>query len=89
LQEQYPQIGDVRGLGAMVAMELVNDPQTKEPAPELTGKLVDAARKHGLLLLKAGLYSNVIRVLVPLVATDTDISEAMNALKASFTDVIG
>ncbi|MCU0515207.1 MAG: 4-aminobutyrate--2-oxoglutarate transaminase [Anaerolineae bacterium] len=88
LQQQYPQIGDVRGLGAMVAMELVDDPQTKAPAPQLTTRLVEAARGHGLLLLKAGLYSNVLRVLVPLVATDADLEAGLRALRAAFRDVL-
>jgi 4-aminobutyrate aminotransferase / (S)-3-amino-2-methylpropionate transaminase / 5-aminovalerate transaminase len=86
MQQRYPQIGDVRGLGSMVAMELVHD--AKSPAPELTSRIVDAARHHGLLLLKAGLYANVIRVLVPLVATERDIDEALQALEAAFQEVL-
>ncbi len=76
-QERIPQIGDVRGLGAMVAMELVNDPTSKEPAPELAQRVIDEARRRGLLLLKAGLYGNVVRVLVPLVATDQEIDKGL------------
>jgi len=88
LQQRYPQIGDVRGLGPMVAMELVNDPQSKDPAPQMTTNIINAARENGLLMLKAGLYNNVIRVLVPLVATQHDIEQAMNALEHSFAQVI-
>jgi len=66
LQTRHAQIGDVRGLGAMLAIELVRDPQSKEPAPELADRMVVAAREQGLILLKAGLYGNVIRILVPL-----------------------
>jgi 4-aminobutyrate aminotransferase / (S)-3-amino-2-methylpropionate transaminase / 5-aminovalerate transaminase len=80
-QRRYPRIGDVRGLGAMVAMEFVSDPQTKTPAPQLATAVVDAARQNGLLLLKAGLYGNVIRALVPLVASDHDLDEAFAALE--------
>jgi 4-aminobutyrate aminotransferase/(S)-3-amino-2-methylpropionate transaminase len=76
-QERIPQVGDVRGLGAMVAMELVNDPASKEPAPELAQRVIDGARQRGLLLLKAGLYGNVVRVLVPLVATDQEIDKGL------------
>ncbi|MBC7870099.1 MAG: 4-aminobutyrate--2-oxoglutarate transaminase [Chitinophagaceae bacterium] len=87
-QQRYPQIGDVRGLGPMVAMELVNDPQSKDPAPQMTTNIINAARENGLLMLKAGLYNNVIRVLVPLVATQQDIDQAMNALEHSLAQVL-
>jgi 4-aminobutyrate aminotransferase/(S)-3-amino-2-methylpropionate transaminase len=88
-QLRYPQIGDVRGIGPMIAMELVNDPDTKEPAPELASRVVDEARERGLLLLKAGLYANVIRVLVPLVATERDMSDALAALDDALASVLG
>jgi 4-aminobutyrate aminotransferase/(S)-3-amino-2-methylpropionate transaminase len=76
-QERHPQIGDVRGLGAMLAIELVDDPATKRPAAELATKVVEAAADRGLLLLKSGIYSNCIRVLVPLVITDAQLDEAL------------
>jgi 4-aminobutyrate aminotransferase / (S)-3-amino-2-methylpropionate transaminase / 5-aminovalerate transaminase len=76
-QERHPGIGDVRGLGAMLAIELVGDPATKQPAPELATKVVEAAAERGLLLLKSGIYSNCIRVLVPLVITDAQLDEAL------------
>ena len=76
-QERHPEIGDVRGLGAMLAIELVDDPETKRPAPELATKVVEAAAERGLLLLKSGIYSNCIRVLVPLVITDAQLDEAL------------
>ena len=88
LQARIPQIGDVRGLGPMIAMELVSDPQSKEPAPELTQRVVESARSRGLLLMKAGLYGNVIRVLVPLVATENDINEALAALSGALEEVL-
>lgn len=66
LQARHKQVGDVRGLGAMLAVELVRDPDSKEPAPELADRMVAAAREGGLILLKAGLYGNVVRILVPL-----------------------
>lgn len=88
LQTRHPQIGDVRGIGPMVAMELVRDRATKEPAPELATRLVEAARARGLLLMKAGLYTNVIRCLVPLVATDKDIEEGLHALEGAFAEVL-
>jgi 4-aminobutyrate aminotransferase / (S)-3-amino-2-methylpropionate transaminase / 5-aminovalerate transaminase len=77
-QERFPAIGDVRGLGAMLALELVRDRDTKEPAPELATAVVEAAAERGLLLLKSGIYSNCIRVLCPLVLTDAELDEALS-----------
>jgi 4-aminobutyrate aminotransferase/(S)-3-amino-2-methylpropionate transaminase len=76
-QQRWPSIGDVRGLGAMLALELVHDPQTKNPAPELATKIVERAAERGLLVLKSGIYSNCIRVLVPLVISDAQLDEAL------------
>jgi 4-aminobutyrate aminotransferase/(S)-3-amino-2-methylpropionate transaminase len=78
-QERHPQIGDVRGLGAMLAVEYVQDPQTKEPAPELASRVAEEAAERGLLLLKAGVHSNCNRVLCPLVITDSELAEALDA----------
>lgn len=77
-QQSWPQIGDVRGVGAMRAIELVKDPLTREPAPELASRVVEAATARGLLLLKAGPYGNCIRVLVPLVISDAELDEALD-----------
>ncbi len=76
-QERWDAIGDVRGLGAMLAIELVHDRETKDPAPELASKVVEAAADRGLLLLKSGIYSNCIRVLVPLVIAEAELEEAL------------
>ncbi len=76
-QERFAAIGDVRGLGAMLGMEFVLDRETKAPAPELATAVVEEAARNGLLLLKCGLYSNVIRVLVPLVISDAELDEAL------------
>jgi len=78
-QRRHPQIGDVRGLGAMLAIELVEDRTTKKPAPELASAVAAAAAARGLLLLKAGTHSNCIRVLCPLVISDTELDEALGA----------
>ena len=78
-QERHPQIGDVRGLGAMLAIEYVRDPATKEPAPELASRVAEEAAQRGLLLLKAGTYSNCNRVLCPLTITDSELDEALGA----------
>jgi 4-aminobutyrate aminotransferase/(S)-3-amino-2-methylpropionate transaminase len=78
-QRRHAQIGDVRGLGAMLAIELVEDRESKRPAPELASAVTEAAAERGLLLLKAGTYSNCIRVLCPLVIGDSELDEALGA----------
>jgi 4-aminobutyrate aminotransferase/(S)-3-amino-2-methylpropionate transaminase len=76
-QERWPEIGDVRGLGAMLAIELVKDPATKEPDADKASAVVTAAAERGLLLLKSGIYANCIRVLAPLVLSDAELDEAL------------
>jgi 4-aminobutyrate aminotransferase/(S)-3-amino-2-methylpropionate transaminase len=78
-QERWPQVGHVRGLGAMLAIELVRDPDTKEPAADLASAVTAAAFDRGLMLLKSGISSNCIRVLTPLVLTDAELDEALDA----------
>jgi 4-aminobutyrate aminotransferase / (S)-3-amino-2-methylpropionate transaminase / 5-aminovalerate transaminase len=87
-QERHPQIGDVRGLGAMLAIEYVRDPATKEPAPELAARVAEEAAQRGLLLLKAGTYSNCNRVLCPLVITDSELDEALGAWEDALDTVL-
>ena len=88
-QERWPQIGDVRGLGAMLAIELVSDPATRQPDPDTATAVVETAAERGLLLLKSGIYANCIRVLAPLVLTDAELDEALgvweDALDATLT----
>lgn len=81
-------IGDVRGLGAMCAVELVKDKASGEPAPELTSALLKAANERGLILLSCGTYGNVIRFLVPLTASDDLVREGMDVFEAALTDAI-
>jgi len=88
-QERFAAIGDVRGLGAMLALELVEDRATKQPAPELATAVADAALQRGLLLLKAGIYSNCIRVLCPLVITDAELEVALGVWEVALESVIG
>lgn len=87
-QERHPQIGDVRGLGAMLAIEYVHDPATKEPAPDLASRVAEEAAQRGLLLLKAGTYSNCNRVLCPLVITDSELDEALGAWEDALDAVL-
>jgi len=88
-QERHEEIGDVRGLGAMLAIELVRDRERKEPAPELAEAVVREAARRGLLLLTAGLHGNCIRVLVPLVIADAELEEALEVWETALADVLG
>jgi 4-aminobutyrate aminotransferase / (S)-3-amino-2-methylpropionate transaminase / 5-aminovalerate transaminase len=87
LYEQYPVIGDVRGLGAMVGMELVVDRKTKEPATALTKQLVARCREKGLLMISAGTYSNIIRPLMPLVITDEQLEKGLSIIEESLSEL--
>jgi 4-aminobutyrate aminotransferase/(S)-3-amino-2-methylpropionate transaminase len=81
IQERHPDfVGDVRGRGAMLAMELVTDPESRAPDKERTGRIVEAALQEGLLLLTAGQYTNVIRTLMPFVITDEELEEGLSIL---------
>jgi 4-aminobutyrate aminotransferase/(S)-3-amino-2-methylpropionate transaminase len=88
-EARYEAIGDVRGVGAMLAIELVQDRHTKQPAPELATAVVDEAAARGLLLLKAGVYGNVIRVLLPLVIADAELDEALDVWEESLEAALG
>ncbi len=88
-QQRWDAIGDVRGLGAMLAIELVHDRGTKDPAPELASAVVEAASERGLLLLKSGIYSNCIRVLVPLVISESELDEALGVWEDALGSVLG
>ena len=88
-QERYEEVGDVRGLGAMLAIELVADRATKEPTAEVATAIVEAAAERGLLLLKSGIYSNCIRVLTPLVITDAELDEALDVWEQAIEHTLG
>jgi 4-aminobutyrate aminotransferase/(S)-3-amino-2-methylpropionate transaminase len=80
LQEACPLVGDVRGVGAMQAVELVRDRATKEPADTETAAVVSVARERGVLLISAGTYGNVIRFLFPLTITDAELDEGLEVV---------
>jgi 4-aminobutyrate aminotransferase/(S)-3-amino-2-methylpropionate transaminase len=88
-QARWPRIGDVRGLGAMLAIELVHDPVSKDPAPDLALAAIDAALARGLILLKAGIAGNCIRVLCPLTIEDAVLEEALDAWEDALAAVLG
>lgn len=83
LAEKYDCIGDIRGLGAMSAIELVKDRETKEADKELTQRIVKEANKRGLLLLSAGVFGNVLRILMPIVITDEQLEEGLAIFEAA------
>lgn len=83
IQQQVSIVGDVRGLGAMLVMELVKDRETKEPDPDSTVQITLEALKRGVIIIRAGLYSNCIRLLPPLNLSDDEIDEGMTVVKAA------
>jgi 4-aminobutyrate aminotransferase/(S)-3-amino-2-methylpropionate transaminase len=88
LAEKFAVIGEVRGLGAMVGMELVRDRRTKEPAPDLTKAIQQEALRRGLIFASAGLYGNVIRFLLPLTTPEDAVQEGLSVLEEAFKAVV-
>ena len=86
-QKALPLIGEVRGLGAMRAIELVRSRDTREPAKEETERVLRYCHEHGLILISSGTYGNVLRLLVPLVITDEQFEEGMNVVQAALSSV--
>jgi 4-aminobutyrate aminotransferase len=87
MQERHELIGEVRGMGPMIGIELVRDRVSKEPAAEEAGRVVGLARERGLMLMGAGIYSNVVRILVPLVVSDEDLRAGLDILDGCLADV--
>lgn len=86
-QSRWELVSEVRGLGAMQALELVRSRTTREPAGDETKQVSQYCYEHGLVTITAGSYSNVIRLLMPLVLTDTQMDEALNVLEAALAHV--
>jgi 4-aminobutyrate aminotransferase / (S)-3-amino-2-methylpropionate transaminase / 5-aminovalerate transaminase len=86
-QRRWPIVGDVRGLGGMQAIELVKSQETKSPATEETKLIAQYCYEHGLITITAGSYSNVIRVLVPLIASNDQIDEGLDVLESALAAV--
>jgi 4-aminobutyrate aminotransferase/(S)-3-amino-2-methylpropionate transaminase len=84
---QYAVIGQVRGLGTMLALELVKDRQSKEPAPELAKKVTTYCHQHGLILLDCGTLGNNLRTLMPLVITDEQLERGLAILERGLEQV--
>jgi 4-aminobutyrate aminotransferase-like enzyme len=85
-KDKYKVIGDVRGKGLMQGIELVEDRKTKEPAPKRTTKLLEAAKKHGLLIGKGGLYGNVIRMAPSMLISEAEVDDAMTRLDKALAE---
>jgi 4-aminobutyrate aminotransferase/(S)-3-amino-2-methylpropionate transaminase len=89
LQRKYPQLGDIRALGSMVAVELVKDPQTKEPFKDAVAIAIEECFKRGLLIMGAGIFGNVIRFLPPVVITDEQLDKGLDILAEVLDAILG
>ncbi len=88
LQQRFPGIGDVRGMGLMQGVELVKDRQTKEPDPQGTNRLMEATRKRGLLIGKGGLYGNSLRIAPPMIVNKGQVDDALRILAEGLQEAI-
>lgn len=77
------QIGEIRGLGAMIGLEFTDDPETKNPAPGIVGRIIEQAASRGVVAVHCGIYKNVLRHLVPLVITDEQLDEGLDVLTSA------
>jgi 4-aminobutyrate aminotransferase-like enzyme len=80
-------MGDVRGMGLMQGIELVEDRKTKEPSPKKTLALMEAAKQHGLLIGKGGLYGNVLRIAPSLLITKGEVDDGCRRLEKALAEV--
>jgi len=86
-QKKWFLVGDVRGLGGMCAIELVRNAETREPADSETKEIAKYCYEHGLVMITAGTFNNVIRILVPLVVTDQQLNEGLDVIEAALATV--
>ncbi len=87
-QREIPKVGDVRGLGSMIAIEFVKDRTTREPDPDAVAKISSYCLQHGVITMRAGLYTNCVRLLMPLVITDEQLQEGLAVLDAAVRSVL-
>jgi 4-aminobutyrate aminotransferase / (S)-3-amino-2-methylpropionate transaminase / 5-aminovalerate transaminase len=85
----HPNVGEVRGLGMMIGVELVRDRESREPAPELVGRIVVEAMRRGVLVLGGGIHGNVLSLSPPFVTTDEQLAHALEVLAAAFAGLQG
>lgn len=88
MMDKYPFIGDVRGMGMMQGVELVEDRKTKEPAAGKAAQLMELAKKEGLLLGKGGRWGNVIRIAPPMLISESDLAEGCKQLDRAFAAIV-
>ena len=86
IAEKVPAIGEVRGLGPMLALELVADRESRKPDGDLAKRATELARERGLILLACGMYGNVLRLLPPLIDADEELEEGLNILEGVLVD---
>ncbi len=89
LEHAFPGVGEVRGLGAMMAIELVKDRESRQPDADTAARICAAALERGLILIRCGMHGNTIRILVPLNASAEELEVGFNAMRASFEAVYG
>ncbi len=85
---KYGIVGDVRGMGAMIGLEIVTDQETKKPNPQAADAIIKYCYNHGLLIESAGTYSHVLRFLAPLVITDEQLESGLDIIEAAIKEVI-
>jgi len=83
IAREVPAVGEIRGVGAMVGVEMVRDRNTREPAPEFVSRLIGNAANQGVVAVSCGIYKNVLRHLTPLVITDRELEEGLDVLAES------
>ncbi len=83
ISSRVPEVGDIRGLGAMIGVEMVKDRATKEPDGAYVSRLMAETQRRGLITVNCGIYHNVLRHLVPLVITDEQLEESLDVLAES------
>ena len=86
-KKRFAFIGDVRGMGLMQGIEVVEDRRTKEPSPKKTLALLEAAKKHGLLIGKGGLYGNVIRIAPSMLISEAEVTDGCRRLEQALAEV--
>jgi len=87
MKNKYPLIGEIRGIGAMRAIELVKDQKTKEPAAQETSRIVEECIKNGVFIATAGINKNLLRMLVSIEITDEQLDEALDVLEKAIAKI--